>query len=102
MEKFQVTEPNTGPLISTYSHIREGGRECFITDLPKIRLLSFSAQKIRDGCEDLGVLGGQRDPQENMWGQLRAPFPSRRDSTRKFLYLNNFYGDMSSQEFPQS
>lgn len=54
MEKFQVTEPNTGPLISTYSHIREGGGECFITDLPKIRLLSFPAQKIRDGCEDLG------------------------------------------------
>lgn len=54
MEKFQVTEWNTGPLISTYSRIRSGEKKCLTTDLPKIRFLSFSAQKIRDGCEEWG------------------------------------------------
>lgn len=55
MEKFQVTEPNTGPLISTYSRIREvGGRVLKSRPPPKIRLLSFSAQNIRDGCEGRG------------------------------------------------
>lgn len=76
MEKFQVTEPSTGPLISTYSRIREGGGECFVTDLPKIRLLSFSAQKIRGGWEDRGGEAGRTkgSPGKHM-GPVKSSFP---------------------------